>query len=107
MAGLDDVEAAPMLGSDGQPITARGWFDSESIALDGSLVYIGLERVNQVLRFDFSKGFTRSRGEVVPLPPAAKKLPFNKGLEALVFVPKGLPLAGTLIAISARGLDEQ
>ena len=59
MTGLADVEAAPMLGPDGKPITARGWFDSESIALDGSLVYIGLERVNQVLRFDFSKGFTR------------------------------------------------
>jgi hypothetical protein len=105
MTGLDDVEAAPMLGPDGRPITARGWFDSESIALDGPFVYIGLERVNQVLRFDFSKGFTRSRGEVVPLPPAARKLPFNKGLEALVVVPKDLPLAGTLIAISERGLD--
>jgi hypothetical protein len=105
MTGLADVEAAPMLGPDGRPITARGWYDSESIALDGSLVYVGLERVNQVLRFDFSKGFTRSRGEVVPLPPAARKLPNNKGLEALVMVPKGQPLAGTLIAISERGLD--
>jgi hypothetical protein len=105
MTGLDDVEAAPMLGPDGKPITARGWFDSESIALDGAFVYIGLERVNQLLRYDFSKGFTRSRGEVVALPPVAKKLPFNKGLEALVMVPKGLPLAGTLIAISERGLD--
>jgi hypothetical protein len=105
MTGLADVEAAPMLGADGRPITARGWFDSESIALDGSLVYIGLERVNQVLRFDFSKGFTRARGEVVPMPPAVKKLPFNKGLEALVMVPKGRPLAGTLIALSERGLD--
>jgi hypothetical protein len=106
MTGLADVEAAPMLGADGRPITARGWYDSESIALDGSLVYVGLERVNQVLRFDFSKGFTRSRGEVVPLPPAAKKLPNNKGLEALVMVPKGAALAGTLIAISERGLDQ-
>jgi hypothetical protein len=105
MIGLDDVEAAPMLGPDGRPIAARGWFDSESIALDGPFVYIGIERVNQVLRFDFSKGFTRSLGEVVALPPAARKLPFNKGLEALVFVPKGLPLAGTLIAMSERGLD--
>src|ERR1700676_954885 len=105
MTGLDDVEAAPLLGPDGRPITARGWFDSESIALDGSFVYIGLERVNQVLRFDFSKGFTRSRGEVIPVPPAVRKLPFNKGLEALVMVPKGLPLAGTLIAISERGLN--
>src|SRR6201747_2168314 len=107
MTGLDDVEASPMLGPDGKPITARGWFDSESIALDGSLVYVGLERVNQVLRFDFAKGFPRARGEVVPLPPAALKLPFNKGLEALVVVPKGFALAGTLIAISERGLDAQ
>jgi hypothetical protein len=105
MTGLADVEAAPMIGADGRPITARGWFDSESLAFDGQIAYVGLERVNQVLRFDFSKGGIRSRGEVVPLPPAAKKLPFNKGLEALVFVPKGMPLAGTLIAISERGLD--
>jgi hypothetical protein len=39
------------------------------------------------------------------LPPAARKLPYNKGLEALVVVPKGMPLAGTLIAMSERGLD--
>src|ERR1700761_5915236 len=107
MTGLAEVEAAPMLGPDGSPITARGWFDSESIALDGSMVYIGLERVNLVLRFDFSKGFTRARAEVVPMPPAVKKLPFNKGLEALVFVPKGQPLAGTLIAMSERGLEAE
>jgi hypothetical protein len=107
MTSLANVEATPMLGPDGRPLASRGWFDTESIALDGSLVYIGIERVNQVVRFDFSKGFTRSRGVVVPMPPAVKKLPFNKGLEALVFVPKGMPLAGTLIAISERGLDAQ
>ncbi|WP_298378185.1 esterase-like activity of phytase family protein [uncultured Bradyrhizobium sp.] len=106
MAGLDDVEAAPLLDARGKPITAtRGWYDSESLALDGSIAYVGLERVNQVLRYDFAKGFTRARGEVVPLPAAARKLPINKGLEALVFVPKGLPLEGTLIALSERGLD--
>jgi hypothetical protein len=105
MTGLADVEAAPLLGADGRPITARGWYDSESIALDGPLVYVGLERANEILRYDFSKGFTRARGEVVPTPPAVRRLPRNKGLEALVMVPKGLPLAGTLIAISERGLD--
>ena len=89
MTGLDDVEASPMLGPDGKPITSRGWFDTESIALDGSLVYVGIERVNRILRFDFAKGFTRALGEVVSLPPAARKLPYNKGIEALVVVPKG------------------
>ena len=107
MTGLDDVEASPMLGPDGKPITSRGWFDTEALALDGSLVYVGLERVNQLLRFDFAKGFTRAHGELVALPPAARKLPNNRGIEALVMVPKSLPLAGTLIAISERGLDAQ
>lgn len=107
MTGLAEVEAAPILGPDGRPAAARGWYDTESIALDGDSAYVGIERVNQVLRFDFSRGFTRARGEVVALPLAARKLPYNKGLEALVFVPKGKPLAGTLIAIAERGLDAQ
>ncbi|MEH2586687.1 hypothetical protein V1273_000526 [Bradyrhizobium sp. AZCC 1721] len=107
MTGLDDVEASPVLGHDGKPITSRGWYDTEALALDGSLVYVGLERVNQILRFDFSKGFTRAQGELIQLPLGVRKLPYNKGIEALVVVPKGLPLAGTLIAISERGLDAQ
>jgi hypothetical protein len=106
MTGLDDVEAAPLLGPDGRPITARGWYDSESLALDGSVVYVGIERVHRVLRYDFAKGFTRSRGEEVPLPPAwRKQLPSNKGLEALMVVPKGFAQGGTLIGLSERGLD--
>ena len=107
MIGLDDVEAAPLLGPDGLPIITRRWYDSEFIALDGSFVYVGLERVNQILRYDFAKGFTRSRGEVIAVPPALRKLPRNKGLEGLVMVPKGMPLAGTLIAFSERGLDSE
>jgi hypothetical protein len=107
MTGLDDVEAAPMLGPDGKPITSRGWYDTEALALDGSLVYVGIERVNRILRFDFAKGFTRALGEPLQLPIGARKLPYNKGIEALVTVPKGLPMAGTLIAISERGLDAQ
>lgn len=106
MAGLDDVEAAPLLGAEGRPITEKHlWWDSESIARDGNFVYVGLERVNQILRYDFAKGGTRARGEVLTVPPGVRKLPYNKGLEALVFVPKDQPLAGTLIAFSERGLD--
>jgi hypothetical protein len=110
MVGLTDVEAAPLLGAEGRPITEKHlWWDSESIARDGNLVYVGLERVNQILRYDFSKGGTRARGEVVPVPAGVRKLPSNKGLEALVVVPrdtqKAQPLAGTLIAFSERGLD--
>jgi hypothetical protein len=106
MVGLDDVEAAPVLGPEGRPITEkRLWYDTESLARDGSTVYVGLERVNQIMRFDFAKGGTRARGEVIPSPAAIRKLPTNKGLEALVLVPKGQPLAGSLIALSEGGFD--
>jgi len=105
MTGLSDVQAAPMLGPDGAPITTRGWFDSESIAVDGSHVYIGLERVNQILRFDITQGVAQARGEPILVPSAVRRLPFNLGLEAMVMVPKGLPLQGTLVALSERGLD--
>ncbi|WP_298243208.1 esterase-like activity of phytase family protein [uncultured Bradyrhizobium sp.] len=114
MVGLDDVEAAPLLGAEGRPITEkRMWWDSESLARDGNFVYVGLERVNQILRYDFAKGGTRARGEVMPVPAGVRKLPSNKGLEALVVVPQdkskgkdqNMPLAGTLIAFSERGLD--
>lgn len=109
MIALDDVEAAPMLNAEGRPITEkRLWYDTESLARDGSLVYVGLERVNQIMRFDFARGGIRARGEVLPTPGALRKLPYNKGLEALVFVPrdmKGQPLAGTLIAMSEGGFD--
>ncbi|WP_414709639.1 esterase-like activity of phytase family protein [Rhodopseudomonas sp.] len=105
MAGLADVEAAPMLGADGRPITARGWYDSESLALDGGTAYVGLERVHQILKFDFGRDGIRAKGELLVTPPALRKLPSNKGLESLLLVPKRQPLAGTLIAISERGLD--
>jgi hypothetical protein len=108
MVGLTDVEAAPLLDAAGRPITEkRYWYDSESLARDGNVVYVGLERVNQILRYDFAKGGTSARGEVVPIPAAIRKLPTNKGLEALVFVPRdtGQALAGTLLAFSERGLD--
>ena len=105
VTGMTDVRTAPMRGSDGNRITARGWFDSESMALDGSLVYVGLERVNKILRFDFGKGYTRALGEEIDAPAAVRKLPFNRGLEAMVVVPRDRPLGGTLIAISERGLD--
>jgi len=106
LAGLANVKSAPMLDADGKRVTTRGWFDTESLAFDGPVAYVGFERVNQIMRFDFSKGGILARGQVVPVPDGISQLPFNRGLESLVFVPKGQPLGGTLIAMSEAGLDE-
>ncbi len=105
LTGLADVQSAPMLGVDGKPITTKKIFDSESLAVDGTTLYVGIERANRILKFDFRQGGILSFGEEIPVPPALRRLPFNKGVEGLVFVPKGMPLEGTLIVVSERGLD--
>ena len=105
MTGLADVEAAPMLGPDGEPITKRRWFDTEALARDGGIAYVGIERVNQILKFDIGRDGVQAPGQPLVLPPALRKLPFNKGLESLVVLPKNAPLAGALLAISERALD--
>ena len=96
---------APILGPDGRPLAARGWYDTESIAQDGGALYVGIERVHRIMRFDYGKDGLIARGQSIDVPPAMHMLPGNKGIEALVHVPRGLPLAGALIAFSERGLD--
>jgi hypothetical protein len=103
---ISDLEMAPMLGANGIPLAVQGWFDTESLAEDGGILYVGIERVNQIVRFDYGKDGLLARGQPIAVPPEIKSLPYNKGLEAMAFVPKDKPLGGTLIAISERGLDE-
>jgi len=67
---------------------------------------VGIERVHQIVRFNYGKDGLLARGRPIAVPPLMRTLPANKGIEALVFVPRGLPLAGTLMAISERGLDK-
>jgi len=104
-AGIADAVMAPILGPDGKPLAARGWYDTEAIADDGDTLYVGIERVHRIVRFDYGRDGLLARGRPIDVPDAMSRLPSNKGIEALVKVPNGLPLAGTLIAFSERGLD--
>ena len=105
-AGVADAEMAPVLAHDGKPLAARGWYDTESMARDGGIVWLGIERVNRIVRLDVGRDGLLARAQPIPVPAGIAHLPHNKGLECLDYVPAGLPLARTLIAISERGLDE-
>jgi hypothetical protein len=105
-AGIADAEMAPALGADGRPLAARGWYDTESLATDDAgNVYVGIERVNRIVRFDLARRGLAARGHPIPVPSGIAKLPYNLGLECLAYAPKDSALGGTLIAISERGLD--
>lgn len=106
-AGIADAQTAPMLGPDGRPLTERGWFDSEALALDGNIAHVAFERVHRILRFDLSKEGLLARGRLVATPPEFRKLPNNRGVECLLSMPKGTPLAGALMALSERSLDAE
>jgi hypothetical protein len=104
-AGIVNAEMAPMLGPDGRPMARRRWYDTESLAAAGGTFYVGIERVHRIVRFDYGKRGLLARAEPVAVPPAFGKLPSNKSIEGLVFVPRGQPLGGTLIAFAEQGLD--
>lgn len=103
--GIADAELAPVLGSDGKPLAATNWYDTEALARDGGTLYVGIERVHRIVRFEYGTHGLAARAHAISVPPGMRELPNNQGIESLVFIPRGLPLGTTLIAISERGLD--
>jgi hypothetical protein len=103
--GIADAEMAPILGADGKPLAARGWYDAESLTQMDGMAYIGLERVEQIVRFDYRRDGFLARGEPIAVPRDFKTFAYNKSLECLLGPPKDSSLAGNLIVITERSLD--
>jgi hypothetical protein len=103
--GLADVQMSPILGPDGKRLTQRRWYDSEAMTEHAGTVYVGIERVHQIVKFDFAKRGFRAHGEPIPVPESFKSLPGNKGIEGLAVLPKSHPLAGALVVITEAALD--
>lgn len=104
---IDIVEAemAPMLAWDGKPLAAHGWHDAESMTeLDGAL-YVGIERVERIVRFDYRRHGLRARGMPIPVPSDFATLTYNMSLECLAGSPKHSRLTGRLIVVTERSLD--
>jgi hypothetical protein len=104
-AGIAEAAMAPILGEDDQPLASIGWFDVESLAeLDG-MFFVGIERVEKIVRFDYRRAGLQARGEPIAVPADFKTFTFNKSLECLTGGPKDSPLAGNLIVVTERSLD--
>lgn len=101
-AALTDCMIAPILNADGVPLKRTRSFDTESLCIEDGVAYVGVERVNDVLRFDWAKDKFAARGRPIQVPAAFKSLPHNRGCECLAVAPRRSPLAGSLIAISER-----
>jgi len=106
VAGLDSAELSPILGASGRPLSRSRYYDTESLSIADGIAYIGVERTHDILRFDWAKEGVEARARIMPVPREVKRLPNNRGLEALGVAPAGHPLAGALIAIAERSGKE-
>ena len=105
LAGLEATEMAAMLDAAGRPLARSKSFDTESLAISGGHAYVGVERTHEILRFDWARDGVEARARSLPVPAPIKKLPRNRGLEALGIVPAG-PHKGAIVAISERSGKE-
>jgi hypothetical protein len=76
-AGIVNAEMAPMLDTRDRPLARRGWYDTEAMTANGGMLYVGIERVQRIVRFDYGRDGLSARGKPVPVPPAFSKLPSN------------------------------
>jgi hypothetical protein len=102
-AAIADTVMAKVLNADGKPYTR---LDTEALTENEGKLSVGVERLNQILRYEYGKKGFLAPGKPIAIPPGIKDLPFNEGLEALVFIPEGFPLGGALVAFSESDLNE-
>lgn len=106
LTGLEQAELAPIIGASGRPLSRSRYYDTESLSIAEGVAYIGVERTHDVLRFDWGQYGVEARARIVATPREIKRLPNNRGLEAIGIVPAGHALAGALIAVAERSGKE-
>ncbi len=108
MGGLSDAVLAPMLNAQGRAMSDTRAYDTEALCIEGGVAFVGVERVQEIHRFDWARAGVAARGQSLPVPAEAKRWPRNRGIEALGVAPQGSPVAGAMVILSERSgaIDE-
>ncbi len=106
LLGLADAALEPMLNGAGRPLHRTRSFDTEALCIDGGVAYVGIERTHEIVRFDWARRGAMSRAATAPTPQELKRLPSNRGIEALGLAPPASPVAGALVALAERSGGE-
>jgi len=93
LVSAGELQIAPLLDVDGQPVQGRR-SDAESLAAlpDGSWV-VGFERRHRLMRYPPGLGRADARPLELAPPPGLEQAPANGGIEALTVLPDGRLLA--------------
>lgn len=100
LTGLDSVRLASMMAPNGRRMKSTRFFDTEGLTRVGNRLYVSVERIHQIVRFDLGPHGPGGRGVVTAVPEGMRQLTSNQGVEALGQMPRGSRAAGALIAIA-------
>jgi hypothetical protein len=103
---LTNAFIGPLAALSGRSLEAKREQDAEAVTLlDGTLargtLAIGFERLHRIGRFQIAGNGLRSPTGYYKLPPEARHMQRNQGLEALAVIRAG-PLKGSLVAFAER-----
>jgi hypothetical protein len=107
--GIVNTRIGPLVGLKGRQLGRKRDLDAEAMALlDGSLrsgtLLIAFERNHRIGRFPINGQNVGPPTGYLPLPPGARRMQSNSGLEA-VTVLQGGPHRGAVVAFAERLLD--
>jgi len=105
-AQLHRARIGPLLDARGQPLDSKREADAEAATLlEGTLrngmLLIGFERHHRIDRYPIRDGAVQPTTGTLKLPPEAKRMPNNQGIEALTVLKAG-PYKGSVVAFAER-----
>jgi hypothetical protein len=105
-SGLTRARLGPLLDKGGQPLRNKVEQDAEAATLiDGTLqrgtLLIGFERHHRIERYPIRDGALLAPTGALMMPPEAKRMQPNQGIEALTVL-KGGPRKGSVVAFAER-----
>ncbi|MFZ2468521.1 esterase-like activity of phytase family protein [Parvibaculum sedimenti] len=111
LSGMGDAKIAPLLGSDGKPLTGKYLADAEGLTVDGpdplkANAYVSFERQHRVLRYNLGKDGFEAKAEQIISERQLGKLNTNAGLEALTILKQKPGIKETrLLLVSENSRD--
>lgn len=101
--GFSDAVMAPLLFNTGKALRRSRYYDTESLAVSGAAVFVGVERNHALVRFRRNRAGAPVEGIPLPVSKDMQNLPANGGLEAIGVAPPRSPLSGALVGIAEGG----
>jgi hypothetical protein len=102
LTGMENVRISAMQAPNGRRMKDTRFFDTEGMTRVGNRIYVSVERIHQIVRFELRPDGPAGRGVVLPTPDSLRTLKSNQGIEALGVMPPPSRFSGAVIAIAER-----